>query len=291
MKKYILLLFVFFVFINISQAQLYKSITAREAYDTLVAQKKLEGKEIMTIYTSKDTSAGNENQIDLKKGTAYYWFFITKATDPNDTKAYFYIVQVFLNIGIVTDFDDDSDDYSVYPVLGKDWLNSDKICQSIPLDGDFYAFYIPNKDKITNVALSLMPTNMGTPENPDLMLDTWTVSAAVSDVNYVTCIYNANTGESLYCEEHNETSVPTQTTKPTMFLYPNPTTGLIKLNAPIYGSAIIQIINNLGEIIFNENVDFNGNYQLNLSNFSNGLYTVKITTKDNIYLKKVILYK
>lgn len=291
MKKIILLFVVFLGIAQISQAQLNKSLTARAAYDTLVSQNKLDGKEIMSIFSVSDTSKDNGNVIDLQKGTAYNWIFMTKSVDPLDTKAYFYIVQVMLNLGIVFDFEDDSDDYSVYPVLGTKWLNSDDICKSIPLDGEFYAFYIPNKENITNLMLNLMPTNMGTIENPDSLIDVWLITASVSENKFIVCSYNANTGESLSCEEQNGTSVSQLSNKLPVSIYPNPSSGLVKLNLPIFGKAKIQVINNYGEIMFEDNTEIKDNYELNLHSFPNGIYTIKISEKDKIYSQKVILLK
>jgi hypothetical protein len=71
-------------------------------------------------------------------------------------------------------------------------------------------------------------------------------------------------------------------------MYPNPTTGLVKfLNVK---NAQIEVFNMLGQQMIS--VDSNNSYsQLDLSQFENGTYVVKVTTENNVMTTKIVLEK
>ncbi len=79
-------------------------------------------------------------------------------------------------------------------------------------------------------------------------------------------------------------------------IYPNPSYGefTLEMNIPKSQKIQIEITNVLGQIIYIENLkSFKGIYQkqVNLREFSNGIYTAKISTDQGIVVKKLILNK
>jgi len=79
-------------------------------------------------------------------------------------------------------------------------------------------------------------------------------------------------------------------------IYPNPNNGKFTLKMDIDKSQNIQIeiTDMLGQIIYAENLNsFNGIYQkqIDLKEYSNGIYTVKVNTNKEIVIRKLILNK
>ncbi|MCD4744861.1 MAG: T9SS type A sorting domain-containing protein [Bacteroidales bacterium] len=77
-------------------------------------------------------------------------------------------------------------------------------------------------------------------------------------------------------------------------IFPNPNTGTFTLKIHIENLDIIdiKIINSLNEIIFEKsNVPVNKNYydNINLDNYSKGIYYIKITGKETNYVRKIII--
>ena len=77
-------------------------------------------------------------------------------------------------------------------------------------------------------------------------------------------------------------------------VYPNPSQGNIniKFTNLIHQDIKLSIVNNIGELIFFDNlVSHIGNYSkiINLTNNSNGIYFLEIETNDGIVNKKLIL--
>ncbi|MEA1873996.1 MAG: T9SS type A sorting domain-containing protein [Bacteroidota bacterium] len=71
-------------------------------------------------------------------------------------------------------------------------------------------------------------------------------------------------------------------------IYPNPNSGILKIdNAE---GAQIQIINQLGQIVASSNIDDDAK-ELNLSDFPNGTYIVKIIHNDIVSTSKILLSK
>ena len=78
-------------------------------------------------------------------------------------------------------------------------------------------------------------------------------------------------------------------------LFPNPNTGRFSLNVEFINrkDISVSVYNILGKIVynFNDKQVLQSKYQLDLSEFSSGIYYLQIITKDNLYLKKVVVAK
>lgn len=86
----------------------------------------------------------------------------------------------------------------------------------------------------------------------------------------------------------NETFV----TKPEAVVYPNPSTGIFNLefNTEIKN---IKVSNILGAEIYNQNLDLNGetSKQIDLSNFANGVYFIRVANEYGFSSYKIVLDK
>ena len=72
--------------------------------------------------------------------------------------------------------------------------------------------------------------------------------------------------------------------------YPNPSNGVFKFstNIPFASSTRIKIYNSLGQLLFErENVDFTE--QLDLSNYSKGMYILELQSEELISTQKLII--
>ena len=69
-----------------------------------------------------------------------------------------------------------------------------------------------------------------------------------------------------------------------VMIYPNPTNG--KLNVEIEGMKQITIINNLGQVVCDNKVD-GDNTIINVSQYNDGVYLVRITTENGIITKRI----
>jgi hypothetical protein len=78
--------------------------------------------------------------------------------------------------------------------------------------------------------------------------------------------------------------------------YPNPTTGILNIPINNYSKngSTIYIYNTLGEEIYLENIAVTNSPEIvnvNLSNYSAGIYMLKVVSSDNISLQQIILEK
>ncbi|MDR2836713.1 MAG: C25 family cysteine peptidase [Bacteroidales bacterium] len=73
-------------------------------------------------------------------------------------------------------------------------------------------------------------------------------------------------------------------------IYPNPTSNYVKIKTNSNQIFDIEVINTLGEKILYAN-NFKDKAIINLSDFKNGIYFVKITTEDNCYYEKIVIQK
>jgi hypothetical protein len=81
--------------------------------------------------------------------------------------------------------------------------------------------------------------------------------------------------------------VVNQTEQLDLKLFPNPTTGIINLEAPLTGS--LEIFNTLGQVLQTKQLE--EEQQLNLNDFENGTYFIKIQTSEGILQEKVVLQR
>ena len=79
-----------------------------------------------------------------------------------------------------------------------------------------------------------------------------------------------------------------------MLLYPNPTRGLLNIEFDNIDNKIssVSVVNVLGDKIYNDNLDNKTSKyssQIDLSKYSNGIYFIRLKTKDGFVTKKLIL--
>jgi len=67
----------------------------------------------------------------------------------------------------------------------------------------------------------------------------------------------------------------------TFYVYPNPTTGIIKINGENIEN--VRLYDSLGRLMLSTESD-----AIDISSFANGIYTLKISTQDNSYLTKIV---
>ncbi|MDD4748299.1 MAG: T9SS type A sorting domain-containing protein, partial [Salinivirgaceae bacterium] len=71
-------------------------------------------------------------------------------------------------------------------------------------------------------------------------------------------------------------------------LYPNPTSGMIMFDAPMSLKGMtVQIYSSNGSIIKEQFID-NSDFQLDLSNYSNGLYMIKIGDGNDYVIRRIV---
>ncbi len=97
----------------------------------------------------------------------------------------------------------------------------------------------------------------------------------------------ASTTKGLY--EFGSTSSFVNNTKQEFFnVFPNPTTGILSINASGISKAEVSVYTINGALVYKENLD-SPVYELNLSAFEKGLYILKIKSEKGIETKKVVL--
>jgi len=79
-----------------------------------------------------------------------------------------------------------------------------------------------------------------------------------------------------------------------LVIYPNPTRGLLNIEFDLIGSkeATLSLVNILGDVVYTESIDnetIKYSNKLDLSNYSNGIYFVKLKKENGVITKKVIL--
>ena len=72
-------------------------------------------------------------------------------------------------------------------------------------------------------------------------------------------------------------------------VYPNPTTEKLIAEGLLINNGYLQIQDKLGRVIYTENI-MSGLFKITLSleNYANGIYFLKVTSKDIDYVKKVV---
>ena len=78
----------------------------------------------------------------------------------------------------------------------------------------------------------------------------------------------------------------------TISIYPNPSNGIFNINLNNITNYSVNLYDVTGKILYTDN-NTNGitNYILNLNKFANGIYMLKIVTKNKLFTKKLILNK
>ena len=83
-------------------------------------------------------------------------------------------------------------------------------------------------------------------------------------------------------------------TNSNVLIYPNPTQGILNIEFDLIGSkeVTLSLVNILGDVVYTESIDnetIRYSNKLDLSNYSNGIYFVKLKKEDGVITKKVIL--
>lgn len=73
-------------------------------------------------------------------------------------------------------------------------------------------------------------------------------------------------------------------------MYPNPTSSVVTLEATV-DMTTITIIDNVGKVVYQTSPNHTMNYQMNVSELSNGFYTIIITTDSGVITKKLEVMK
>ena len=74
-------------------------------------------------------------------------------------------------------------------------------------------------------------------------------------------------------------------------IYPNPSNGVFNIENPDKEDYLFELINIEGKVIYKEQINASENIkQIDISNYSKGMYYIKINTKDNQYTGKIIVY-
>ena len=76
-------------------------------------------------------------------------------------------------------------------------------------------------------------------------------------------------------------------------VYPNPSNGIVNIEVELDGSstASINVLNNLGQIVFNETQSTDGKMRIDLSTLSTGVYTVKVDIDGKTTAQRISLVK
>ena len=83
-------------------------------------------------------------------------------------------------------------------------------------------------------------------------------------------------------------------TNSNVLIYPNPTQGILNIEFDLIGSkeVTLSLVNILGDVVYTKSIDnetIRYSNKLDLSNYSNGIYFVKLKKEDGLITKKVIL--
>ena len=76
-----------------------------------------------------------------------------------------------------------------------------------------------------------------------------------------------------------------QDMNPNFSLYPNPTTGMLYINAQ--GTYDVTVLNAIGNVVKTQQIGGNG--QLNLSGFADGIYFIRLQSDNSVVTKRIIL--
>jgi hypothetical protein len=225
--------------------------------------------------------------VDLSKGTASNWSFSMISKDGINKTFYTWIV--FKSGGqfvAMQDSSTDSTDYGDKFLNNVNWVNSDVIGGKVKGNAEFMNFLNLNKDAMSFKYLIL--TYSAESEFPEGF--TWMSIAVTSTEEAAACAYQAETGKNLTCEINGVVGIK-EMQKAFANHFPNPATGIINFNTNLIGDANIKVFDNFGTLVKSTNLEINNNFQLNLSELSNGFYNVVVTTPNGTFSKKVIIAK
>ena len=73
-----------------------------------------------------------------------------------------------------------------------------------------------------------------------------------------------------------------------IMIYPNPTDGNLNIN--VVGMKHISIVNTLGQVVYDNNIDSN-NEIIDMSQYNSGVYVVRIETENGVVIRQVSVKK
>ena len=107
------------------------------------------------------------------------------------------------------------------------------------------------------------------------------------DGNKITCTFDLNVHKVLCFSATEITSVEDyEGTKNVVFVGPNPAKGLLKITLPASEKFTWEIYNSIGQLIKKSSRPQDA---INIANYANGIYFIKIDTKTKTYLKKFVV--
>jgi len=162
---------------------------------------------------------------------------------------------------------------------------------------DLTIHYSPNDATVTQSGDTLfVNVTTGTPPYTYLWNTNDTTQFILPDTSgtYYCVVTDAN-GCSDWSNQYVYTSTSvTNIVSNNLLVYPNPTRGNLNIEFENIGKKInsVSIVNVLGDKIYNERLDLNTfkySRQIDLSNYSNGIYFVRFKMSDGFVTKKLIL--
>jgi Secretion system C-terminal sorting domain len=75
--------------------------------------------------------------------------------------------------------------------------------------------------------------------------------------------------------------------KSTILAYPNPVKEILTVEANVYETTQLEIVDVVGRVVYKQNVE-SGNYQISTSDLAKGIYFVKLADKNDITIQKII---
>lgn len=283
MKKFFLLVISFTLIASFASAQMLDKFTARDAYEYCKQQGNLDNKEAISIMAIGMTNEMVSMNVDFSKGSADNWTVVARSKDVQDTTMYFYTIMKVAGMMFATEeTDSETNAQETIAISSENWMNSSNIVTYLPEDGVFRNYLKANEGILEMTMMTF--GNMGTGE-------IWAVMAAVNtqEGNVVSCILDGYTGELIQCEAPN--AVQNQPAFIPFSMYPNPTSGVVNLESPAMNSANIEIYDINGNLVNTSKMELNEKTKLDLSAYSNGIYTIIIRGDKQNIIRKVILNK
>ena len=115
----------------------------------------------------------------------------------------------------------------------------------------------------------------------------------LSNGNYYCIVMDANNcvSDTVFYEIDSFPSFLEEIMSSDISVFPNPTTGLIYVSFVNKSSSVLRVQNILGENVYISNINAKGEVtkQIDLSNYSNGIYLIQLSSKYKIVNKKIIL--
>ncbi len=280
MKKFFLLVISFTLITSFASAQMLEKFTARDAYEDFKHSQEAATKELIQ-FISVGSIKGLT--IDFNTGKADNWTLILRSKDPSDTLLYFYTYMKSTGVFILNkDTSNETNARETIAISSENWINSDLVVTHLPADGVFHNYLKANEGAFEMTMMTFGNMGMG---------EMWAVMASVNQEqdDLIVCTLDGYTGELIQCESPN--AVQNQPAFIPFSMYPNPTSGVVNLESPAMNSANVEIYDINGNLVNTNKMGLNEKSQIDLSAYSNGIYTIIIRGDKQNIIRKVILTK